>query len=117
MCLAFGTFAWRQTDRVGARIVTRTIAFCVTASSVILSLSACTNPYDPAQRFVGGGLLGAGSGTAIGLRLAADPWPRLAGPQVPLEASRPRHHRTATTLDTLAIIRVPSYCGYPSYYQ
>jgi len=31
-----------------------------------LSLSACTNPYDPAQRTIGGGLIGAGSGAAIG---------------------------------------------------
>jgi hypothetical protein len=34
--------------------VKRTIAFCVT-SALILSLAACTDPYDPAQRFVGGG--------------------------------------------------------------
>ena len=31
-----------------------------------LSLSACTNPYDPGQRAVGGGLIGAGAGAAIG---------------------------------------------------
>ena len=29
-------------------------------------LSACTDPYDPGQRAVGGGLLGAGAGAAIG---------------------------------------------------
>ena len=29
-------------------------------------LAGCTNPYDPAQRAVGGGLLGAGAGAAIG---------------------------------------------------
>ena len=28
-----------------------------------------TNPYDPGQRAVGGGLLGAGAGAAIGPRL------------------------------------------------
>ncbi len=32
----------------------------------LLSLSACTNPYDPGQRAVGGALLGAGTGAAIG---------------------------------------------------
>jgi len=37
-----------------------------TASALILGLSACTNPYDPAQRAIGGGLLGAGTGAAIG---------------------------------------------------
>lgn len=31
-----------------------------------LGLSACTNPYDPGQRAVGGGLLGAGAGAAVG---------------------------------------------------
>ena len=31
-----------------------------------LALSACTDPYDPGQRAVGGGLLGAGAGAAIG---------------------------------------------------
>ncbi len=29
-------------------------------------LAACTNPYDPGQRALGGGLLGAGAGAAIG---------------------------------------------------
>jgi hypothetical protein len=32
----------------------------------LLSLAACTNPYDPGQRAVGGGLLGAGAGALIG---------------------------------------------------
>ena len=32
----------------------------------VLALGACTNPYDPGQRAVGGGLLGAGAGAAIG---------------------------------------------------
>lgn len=31
-----------------------------------LGLSACTNPYDPGQRAVGGGLIGAGAGAALG---------------------------------------------------
>lgn len=31
-----------------------------------LSLGACTDPYDPGQRAVGGGLLGAGAGAALG---------------------------------------------------
>src|SRR5216683_4603662 len=36
------------------------------AVGLILALSSCTNPYDPAQRAVGGGLIGAGAGAAIG---------------------------------------------------
>jgi hypothetical protein len=46
--------------------VKRNIAPWITALGLILGLSACTNPYDPAQRAVGGGLLGAGAGAAIG---------------------------------------------------
>ena len=46
------------------------IIFCVIAIGLILGLSACTNPYDPVQRFVGGGLIGAGSGAAIGAAAA-----------------------------------------------
>ena len=44
----------------------RPIAACVTSLALISGLSACTNPYDPGQRFVGGGLFGAASGAAIG---------------------------------------------------
>jgi len=36
------------------------------ALALALSLAACTNPYDPGQRAVGGGLIGAGAGAAIG---------------------------------------------------
>jgi hypothetical protein len=53
--------------------VKRTIAFCVTSLGLNLSLSACTNPYDPAQRFVGGGLLGAGARAAIGAAAGGGP--------------------------------------------
>ena len=31
----------------------------------LLGLAACTNPYSPGQRAVGGGLLGAGGGAAV----------------------------------------------------
>lgn len=31
-----------------------------------LGLTACTNPYDPGQRALGGGLIGAGAGAALG---------------------------------------------------
>jgi hypothetical protein len=37
---------------------------------LVLALSACTNPYDPVQRTIGGGLIGAGSGAAIGAAAA-----------------------------------------------
>ena len=36
------------------------------ALALALSLAACTNPYDPGQRALGGGLIGAGAGAAIG---------------------------------------------------
>jgi hypothetical protein len=40
--------------------------FGANAIVLVAGLSACTNPYDPAQRAVGGGLIGAGAGAAIG---------------------------------------------------
>ena len=42
----------------------------VVAVGLIFALSACTNPYDPVQRTIGGGLIGAGSGAAIGAAAA-----------------------------------------------
>jgi hypothetical protein len=39
-------------------------------AGLVLGLSACTNPYDPIQRMIGGGLIGAGSGAAIGAAAA-----------------------------------------------
>ena len=51
-------------DGLSEMIMTR-IAPCVIAA-LALGLAACTNPYDPVQRGLGGGLLGAASGAAIG---------------------------------------------------
>ena len=38
-----------------------------------LGLSACTNPYDPVQRGLGGGIWGAASGAAIGAAVGGGP--------------------------------------------
>jgi hypothetical protein len=43
----------------------RLITPCALAVGASLTLGAC-NPYDPAQRAVGGSLIGAGTGAAIG---------------------------------------------------
>ena len=43
-------------------LVTRTTA----AFGLLLSVSACSDPYDPGQRALAGGAIGAGSGAAIG---------------------------------------------------
>jgi len=48
----------------------RFIAPGALAVVVLLGVSSCTNPYDPVQRTVGGGLLGAGAGAAIGAAAA-----------------------------------------------
>ena len=47
-------------------IMQRLIVPMAAALGMALALSACTDPYDPGQRAVGGGLLGAGAGAAIG---------------------------------------------------
>src|SRR5215472_16065127 len=44
----------------------RLLAPGLVAVGLVLGLAGCTNPYDPGQRAVGGGLLGAGAGAAIG---------------------------------------------------
>lgn len=44
----------------------RVVAPSVVALGLAMGLSACSNPYDPGQRALGGGLLGAGAGAAIG---------------------------------------------------
>lgn len=36
------------------------------ASAALLALAACTDPYDPGQRALAGGAIGAGTGAAIG---------------------------------------------------
>ena len=42
-------------------------------AALALGLSACTNPYDPVQRGLGGGVLGAASGAAIGAAAGGGP--------------------------------------------
>lgn len=41
--------------------------------ALALSLAACSNPYDPGQRAIGGGLIGAGGGAAIGALAGGGP--------------------------------------------
>lgn len=43
----------------------RSISLSALGFGALLSLAAC-NPYDPAQRALGGAALGAGTGAAIG---------------------------------------------------
>ena len=42
------------------------ISSCAFVLGLAMGVSACTDPYDPGQRAVGGGLLGASTGAAIG---------------------------------------------------
>jgi hypothetical protein len=61
----------RITTNIDARertpsMTKRAIAGAAVGLALVLGLAGCTNPYDPAQRAVGGGLLGAGTGAAIG---------------------------------------------------
>jgi hypothetical protein len=44
----------------------RFVAPCALAIGMALAVTACTDPYDPGQRAVGGGLMGAGAGALIG---------------------------------------------------
>jgi hypothetical protein len=51
---------------LGKLAMKRFVVPCALAIGMALSVSACTDPYDPGQRAVGGGLLGAGAGALIG---------------------------------------------------
>ena len=44
----------------------KTTAITAATLALALGLGACSDPYDPGQRAVGGGLLGAGAGAGIG---------------------------------------------------
>src|SRR6476661_6419106 len=44
----------------------RPFALAATVLGMTLALSACTDPYDPGQRALGGAALGAGTGAALG---------------------------------------------------
>lgn len=43
-----------------------TLAPCAVVLGLALGLAACSNPYDPGQRALGGGAIGAGSGALLG---------------------------------------------------
>jgi hypothetical protein len=47
-------------------VMKKLISSCAFALGLAMGVSACTDPYDPGQRAVGGGLLGASTGAAIG---------------------------------------------------
>ncbi len=55
----------RRLPPLSKRGIMKRVSYAV-AIFFALGLSACTNPYDPGQRAIGGGLLGAGAGAAIG---------------------------------------------------
>jgi hypothetical protein len=86
-------------------MIRRQIIPGMVATGLILSLPACTNPYDPVQRFVGGGLIGAGSGAAIGLPLPVVTVPPSAPRSEELWARSPalsqRHPRPLITATTI----------------
>ena len=44
----------------------RPIRLAAAACGLLLSLSACSNPYDPGQRALSGAGIGAGAGALIG---------------------------------------------------
>ena len=43
-----------------------TLGRIAAATTLLLGVAACTDPYDPGQRAIGGGLLGAGAGAGLG---------------------------------------------------
>jgi hypothetical protein len=62
--------AFRSRD-YGLKMMVRSAPLVI--ALMALGLSACTNPYDPVQRGLGGGILGAASGAAIGAAAGGGP--------------------------------------------
>ena len=92
----------------------RPIVGCVTSLGLILGLSACTNPYDPAQRFVGGGLLGAASGAAIGAAAGGGPGAAMGAA---IGAAAGAFGGAVTTPPPYGFYYgYPGHYGYPPYY-
>src|SRR5471030_1025370 len=56
----------QQTFRMRQETMKRLITPVTLGLGALLSLAACTDPYDPGQRAAGGALIGAGTGAAIG---------------------------------------------------
>jgi hypothetical protein len=69
-CLAPFRLARSGGAVIMSELTKRRISACVVTAGLVLGLSACTNPYDPVQRTIRGGLIGAGSGAAIGAAAA-----------------------------------------------
>jgi hypothetical protein len=52
--------------RVGKEpVMKKLISSCAFVVGLVMGLSACTDPYDPGQQAIGGGLFGAGTGAAM----------------------------------------------------
>ena len=105
----------------------RSIAPIAAALGLTLALSACTDPYDPGQRAVGGGLLGAGAGAAIGG--VGGRWTRCRGGRARRRRGRRgRRGRDDTAASAAGLLRAsasasgllpaaapPGYGRYPGY--
>src|SRR6267143_4015784 len=70
-CICCSFVGSTRSTAQGREIMTRIAPYLIAASA--LALSACTNPYDPVQRGLGGGILGAASGAAIGAAAGGGP--------------------------------------------
>jgi hypothetical protein len=114
MCWRRHTFIRRRPVN-GAEAVKQTLVACVICTGLVFSLSACTNPYDPAQRFVGGGLLGAASGAAIGAAAGGGPGAAM-GAAIGAAAGAFGGAATTPPPPPYGYYGYPAYYGYPRYY-
>jgi hypothetical protein len=105
---------WKAKRR--SPVMKRIIAQSAVTLGIVLALSACTDPYDPGQRALGGGLIGAGAGAAIG-SLAGGGQGAVAGALIGGAVGAVGGAVTTPQPPPPGYYQRPGYYQQPSYYQ
>jgi hypothetical protein len=63
---SYVSLTWGNRGMGKELVMKKLIYSCAFAVGLAMGLSACTDPYDPGQRAIAGGVFGAGTGAAIG---------------------------------------------------
>lgn len=89
--------------------MTQAIKAAAVLGTLALGLAGCGNPYDPGQRALGGGLLGAGAGALVGSAVGGGP---AAATGALIGGGLGAVGGAATTPTPAPVYRDPYYRGY-----